>query len=92
MHMSGSPEAQRCGYELRFGSPCEGCVYAFPCDAQGHVDLQSLGLRAFNDYLFARALVGLRFSKPSVWASEESRLDPEAAHHAYVESCHAELA
>jgi hypothetical protein len=39
---------------------------AFGCDASGRVDLDALGERARNDYLFARAMVGHRFAKPAV--------------------------
>jgi hypothetical protein len=39
---------------------------AFPCDAKGQVDLDRLGRRALNDYLFARVSVGRVFSRPEV--------------------------
>ena len=41
-------------------------AYEFPCDAHGRVDLDGLSRRTFNDYLFARALVGWVFGVPSV--------------------------
>ena len=56
-------------YRLHFASlrqPEED--YQFPCDADGHVDLDGLSRRSFNDYLFARALVGWVFGAPSVKA------------------------
>jgi hypothetical protein len=47
-------------------------AYAFPCDAVGSVDMDALGEEARNDYLFARACVGRKFSRPEV----ESRIGP----------------
>jgi len=41
-------------------------LYAFPCDALGNVDMDSLSERARNNYLFARALMGLQVSWPAV--------------------------
>jgi hypothetical protein len=41
---------------------------AFPCDAQGRVDLDSLSERACLNYLYARALVGRDYACPSVCA------------------------
>jgi hypothetical protein len=43
-----------------------GRSLAFPCDAMGHVDLDKLGWRALNNYLFARVTVGREFSCPQV--------------------------
>ena len=55
------------GYELRFQSLFdEGRAYAFPCDAQGHVDLDALSERARQNYLYARAVIGREFSLPAV--------------------------
>ncbi|GAB3761961.1 hypothetical protein GCM10028796_12930 [Ramlibacter monticola] len=57
------------GYRLHFpplrefDEDCE-----FPCDADGRVDLDALSRRCFNQYLFARALVGRVFGAPSVQA------------------------
>lgn len=54
-------------HELRFeplGLPSR--AFVFPCDSKGHVDLDSLSVRALNNYLFARAVVGRRFSRPTV--------------------------
>ena len=57
-------------YELRFRSLFnEGRGYAFPCDAQGHVDLDSLGERVLNNYLYARSVIGREFAMPAVQAS-----------------------
>lgn len=55
------------GYELRFLSLFqEGRAYAFPCDAQGRVDLDALSERARLNYLYARAVVGRELSTPAV--------------------------
>ena len=43
-----------------------GRGFAFPCNAQGQVDLDSLSERARNNYLFARAMVGRELSVPAV--------------------------
>lgn len=55
------------GFELRFQSLfVEGRAFAFPCDADGHVNLDGLSERARSNYLFARALVGRDFALPAV--------------------------
>ena len=54
-------------FEVRFASLfVEGRALAFPCDAKGRVDLDSLPRRALDNYLYARALVGRDYSKPRV--------------------------
>lgn len=54
-------------YELRFRSLFdEGRGFAFPCDAQGHVDMDTLSARALNNYLYARSVVGREFAMPAV--------------------------
>lgn len=54
-------------FEVRFASLfVEGRALAFPCDARGRVDLDSLPRRARDNYLYARALVGRDYSKPLV--------------------------
>ena len=54
-------------HELRFRSLCDpDHVYAFPCDAAGCVDMDSLSEQCRNDYLFARALVGIEMARPEV--------------------------
>ena len=55
------------GYELRFRSLFdEGRAYAFPCDAEGHVDMDSLSERSLNNYLYVRSFIGREFSMPAV--------------------------
>jgi len=57
-------------YELRFQSLFDsGRGFSFPCDSQGHVDLDGLGDRARDSYLYARAVVGLELATPAVQAS-----------------------
>lgn len=57
-------------FELRFQSLYQaGRGLAFPCDAQGHVDLNALTERARNNYFFARACVGHDFFAPFVQRS-----------------------
>ena len=52
-------------YELRFaGLFNPGRAYAFPCDAHGHVDIDSLGERARLHYFYARTVVGREFHAP----------------------------
>jgi hypothetical protein len=57
-------------YELRFTSLFnEGRSFAFPCDAQGHVDLDQLSERSRANYFFARSVVGRDLSSPAVRSS-----------------------
>ena len=54
-------------YELRFANLFNrGRGYAFPCDVQGHVNIDELTDHARNNYLFARAVVGTELSAPTV--------------------------
>lgn len=57
-------------YEIRFSSLFkEGRGLVFPCDAQGHVDLDELSDAARNNYLYARALVGRDYATPAIQVS-----------------------
>lgn len=59
--------SQQSQFQLRFQSLFNGGRgYAFPCDAQGHVDLDGLSESARNSYLYARAMVGRELSVPAV--------------------------
>lgn len=61
--------AAQADYVLRFQSLFdEGRAYAFPCDADGHVDMDTLSERARNNYLYARAVVGRELAQPAVQA------------------------
>lgn len=63
--------ARRCRFEIRFPSLFqEGRALAFPCDAAGHVDLDTMTERARNNYLFAHAMVGREFASPKVLVTE----------------------
>lgn len=65
MNASISREAAR--YELRFQSLFhEGRALAFDCDAEGHVDLDSMSEKARLNYLYARTLIGRDFHTPAV--------------------------
>ncbi|HEY9066677.1 MAG TPA: hypothetical protein VIO33_16975 [Burkholderiaceae bacterium] len=56
-------------YEIRFQSLFnEGRALSFPCDAEGHVLLDSLSDRARDNYLYARAVVGREYAFPIVRA------------------------
>lgn len=58
------------GFELRFDSLFhQGRALSFPCDAQGHVDMDGLTERARSNYMAARALVGHDYSAPHVVAA-----------------------
>mgnify|MGYP006951365916 CR=1 FL=1 len=55
------------GYELRFRPLfANHRAFAFPCDAVGHVDMDSLSEPMLNNYLYARAVMGLELSWPEV--------------------------
>jgi len=58
-------------YEIRY-QPLSGRgpELAFPCDAQGHVQIDSLSERARANYLYARAVVGLEYAAPAVCACD----------------------
>lgn len=54
-------------YLLRFDSLFHtGRGVAFPCDAQGHVDLDGLSEQARERYLYARAVIGREYTFPHV--------------------------
>lgn len=57
----------RNAFELRFESLFDaGRGLAFPCDAQGGVDLDALSERARINYLAARSTIGRDYSVPWV--------------------------
>ena len=63
-------------YELRFANLFNrGRGYAFPCDAQGRVNIDELTNHARNNYLFARAVVLHR-------SIDDDVVVARAAHHA----------
>jgi hypothetical protein len=63
--------ASASSYEIRFQSLFnEGRALSFPCDAEGHVVLDSLSDRARDNYLYARAVVGREYAFPCVRLSD----------------------
>ena len=63
--MNTTTEAAR--YELRFQSLfTEGRAYSFPCDEEGHVDIDALGRIERLNYFYARTVIGREFSLPAV--------------------------
>ncbi len=62
-----TPSQASASYELRFNALFAGRrAYAFPCDALGHVDMDALSDRARNNYLYARAVMGMELTWPEV--------------------------
>jgi len=58
-------------YEIRYEPLTgRGPGLAFPCDAQGRVELDALSDRARNNYLYARAVVGREYAAPAVRACD----------------------
>jgi len=58
-------------YEIRYQPfSRDGEVLTFPCDAQGHVEMDELSDRARMSYLYARAVVGREYARPAVLACE----------------------
>ena len=56
-------------FVLRFESLVDpGRALAFPCDAKGHVNLDTLSEAARRNYLYARAVIGREFHMPLVQA------------------------
>ena len=66
--MSSNQSAQEpTRYEMRFRSLFqEGRAYAFPCDADGRVDIDSLSDSARNNYFYARTVIGRELAMPAV--------------------------
>jgi hypothetical protein len=63
------------GYELIFADLFnQGYSYVFPCDALGHVDMDTLSECARNNYFYARVVVGNSLSAPFVHAIAPGRL------------------
>jgi hypothetical protein len=57
-------------FELRFESLVRpGRAFAFPCDAQGSVDLDRLSEPARHNYFYARTVIGREFACPAVVGS-----------------------
>jgi len=59
--------SRRGSFQLRFRSLFQAdCAHAFPCDASGCVDMDALGEKARNHYLYLRTVVGREVSAPRV--------------------------
>ena len=59
--------AREVRYELRFISLFNrGRGYAFPCDADGNVEIDHLSVRGRSNYFYARMIVGNELSVPTV--------------------------
>ena len=62
-NLAGSQAAR---YELRFLSLFEGgSGFAFPCDADGHVNIGGLSEHSRCNYFYARKAIGREFSVPA---------------------------
>jgi len=67
MNSPSAPAAVAPAFVLRFTDLFDsGRGFAFPCDAQGRVDMEKLSDRGLTNYLFARAVVGMQLSLPTV--------------------------
>ena len=54
-------------FEVRFQSLFHsGRALAFPCDSEGHVELDDFSEHARANYLFARAMVGREYDLPRI--------------------------
>jgi len=70
MNIAANPVHRGATFELRFQSLFnEGRGLAFPCDAQGRVDMDRLTERARINYLGARTLIGREFAMPMLLAA-----------------------
>ena len=55
------------GYEIRYQPLSKyGEPLSFPCDAEGHVQMDAMSDRVRNTYLYARAVVGREYAAPAV--------------------------
>ena len=69
--MNSASSSSSSAYQLRFRSLFkEGRAYAFPCDAEGHVEIDRLSERARDNYFFARISIGRELSVPEVCSCE----------------------
>lgn len=61
-------------YEIRYQPLAEDLsALSFPCDMQGHVDLDELSPLVVENYLFARAMVGRGYALPAVVPHAQSK-------------------
>jgi hypothetical protein len=55
-----------CSHEITYQALFRGPSLCFPCDEQGQVPLDSLSESARENYLYARAVVGVEYAYPSI--------------------------
>jgi hypothetical protein len=68
-----SAQSSTSPFELRFVALFDpGRGYAFPCDADGQVDIDNLGDRVRLNYFYARSLIGREFHVPVAVANTTS--------------------
>ena len=68
-------------YELCFRSLRDHReVLRFPCDAAGCADMDAMDRNTLNNYLYARALIGLDFSMVRVLTPPGGRLSGPSNH------------
>jgi hypothetical protein len=53
-------------HEITYQSLYRGPSLRFPCDERGEVALDALSERARDNYLYARAVVGVEYAYPSI--------------------------
>ncbi|HEY3634884.1 MAG TPA: hypothetical protein VGK95_07520 [Caldimonas sp.] len=53
-------------HEIMYQSLFRGPSLCFPCDERGQVPLDDLSDQARENYLYARAVVGVEYAYPSV--------------------------
>ena len=60
-------------HQLRYESLFHpGRGMAFPCDAQGRVEIDALSEPARRNYFYARAVVGREFATPAVLPRQDA--------------------
>jgi hypothetical protein len=64
-----STSSKSSAFQLCFRSLRSGSDFAFPCDAEGHVDLDNMSERTRNNYFYARAMMGREVAYPAVEAA-----------------------
>ena len=65
--MATAPAASSSPFEVWFASLFnEGRGLIFPCDEDGHVQIDALSDRGRSNYFFARAMLGREYATPRV--------------------------
>lgn len=71
--------SQPVSYELCYQSLSRSSrKWAFECDVDGHVDMDTMPERERNNYLFARATVGIEFDEPQILVCENPQTNKPA--------------